>query len=362
MQATRVQIGLVILAYASFYAFHLANDYPDTFLVGRIFQSFHNRRCPKQYAPIQPQNVVPYQAQQSIQAPYNNCPQAYPTQQPVPQIPQQPPQRPQLNILKVPPGQPDLQAFNSLIGVDEAISAIKDTLELPLKYPYKVAEYRITPPKGVLFWGPPGTGKTSLARATAKYFACTFYSLRASELTSPLVGASEQNVRNLFADARANAPAVIFFDEIDAIGRKRDGRDLNRPSDLILNMLLAEMDGFESNSGLFVMGATNRKDVLDEALLRPGRFDRLIYIGLPGLEDRIRLWRLFLWGRPKAGNIDFNYLGQISNNFSPADIRAAVESASIEAAKRDAANGGKGIWGNDIVSAVEKIQMQQKRC
>jgi AAA+ superfamily predicted ATPase len=284
---------------------------------------------------------------------------AQPSQQ-TPRAQQQTPQQSSLNICKLPPAQPDRQAFNSLIGVDEAVSAIKDALELPLKHPTKVAEYRINPPKGILLWGPPGTGKTSLARATAKYFACSFYALSASELAAPLVGASEQNVRDLFADARANTPAVIFFDEIDAIGRKRDGMALNRPSDLILTMLLAEMDGFQSNDGIFIVGATNRKDVLDEALLRPGRFDRLIYVGLPNTEDRKKLWALFLQGRPTAGNIDLDYLANISKGFSPADIRAVVERASIEAAKRDAQNGGRGVWGKDVVSAAERIIMQKK--
>lgn len=250
---------------------------------------------------------------------------------------------------------PDLTAFDALVGVDEAIEAIKDALELPIRYPEKMKEYRITPPRGILLYGPPGTGKTSLARAASKYFACTFISVRGSEIAASLVGQTEQNVRGLFATARRERPTVIFFDEIDAIGRKRDGMALNRPSDLALNTLLAEMDGFETNNqGVFVLGATNRPDVLDDALLRPGRFDRLIEIRLPGLEARRDLWRLYLAGRPVRGAVDFDFLARASEGMSPADIRSVVERAAIEAVKQEVKGGEKGIDAQALHAFLER--------
>lgn len=249
-------------------------------------------------------------------------------------------------------------AFDSLVGVDHAVAAIKDALELPLLYPDLAQKYNIKPPRGILLYGPPGTGKTSLARATAEYFACYFINVKASELAGPYVGTTEKAVKDVFAQARANRPAIIFFDEIDAIARKRDGSHMNRPSDLMLNLLLAEMDGFskEENEGIFVMAATNRPDVLDEALLRPGRFDSLIETPLPDFEARKKLFQLYLRNRPLADDdpIDLNVLAEITEGMSPAEIEAACRKAAMIALKREAAGHGRGIRMSDLLSAINK--------
>ena len=258
----------------------------------------------------------------------------------------------------------NIHAFDRLVGVDHAISAIKDALEIPLMYPEKAREYGIKPSKGILFYGPPGTGKTSLARATAEYFGCYFVSVKASELVGPYVGTSEAAVKQLFAQARANKPAIIFFDEIDAIGRRRDGSHLNRPSDIVLNILLAEMDGFEKDEGVFVIGATNRVDVLDEALLRPGRFDSVIEIPLPDFKARKKLFSLYLRGRPISDEEFLNIykLAELTEGMSPAQIEAICKKAALAALKREIEGGeGKGIRMSDLVAAIEEEKMAQSR-
>lgn len=233
---------------------------------------------------------------------------------------------------------PNPAALDKVVGLDRAkqiaVSAIKMAMDDRI---YK--EYGLTPPGGMLLYGAPGTGKTSFARACAEAFGCTFYVVNASSLLGSLVGQSEQAVRNLFAHARAHRPAIIFWDEIDAVGQRRDGMNLNRPSDLILNILLAEMDGFNAKGekGVLVIGATNRIDILDEALLRPGRFDFKVEVGLPGFEDRVKLLQFFLKGRKTEG-ITTERLKEIAgqtDGWSPADLKALVDEAAWRALERN---------------------------
>jgi hypothetical protein len=233
---------------------------------------------------------------------------------------------------------PNPAALDKVVGLEKAkqmaVSAIKMAMDDRV---YK--EYGLTPPGGLLLYGPPGTGKTSFARACAEALGCTFYVVNASSLLGSLVGQSEQAVRNLFAHARAHRPAIIFWDEIDAVGQRRDGMNLNRPSDLILNILLAEMDGFNAKGekGVLVIGATNRIDILDEALLRPGRFDFKVEVGLPGFEDRVKLLQFFLKGRKTEG-ITTERLKEIAgqtDGWSPADLKALVDEAAWRALERN---------------------------
>jgi hypothetical protein len=234
----------------------------------------------------------------------------------------------------IPPKRPDPEAFNNLIGMDEAIQAIKDALEMPLKSPERIREYKINPPGGILLYGPPGTGKTCFARAAAGYFGCSFYAVNASSLVERYAGTAEQNIRELFAHARKHAPAIIFFDEIDAIGRRRDGEHYNRPSDIILQPLLGELDGFAGKQGVFVIAATNRPDVLDDALVRPGRFDCKIGMQLPGFEAREKLFKVYLRERPvKLTWQDLQQVLLASDGFAGADIRAACDQAAMRAAR-----------------------------
>lgn len=250
----------------------------------------------------------------------------------------------------------NLNAFKKLIGVDKAIEEIMDALELPLLYPEKVKDYGIKPPKGLLLCGPPGTGKTSLARAAAEYFGCYFVYVKGSELLKPYVGSSEESVKTLFGKARANKPAIIFFDEIDAICRKRDGSNLNRASDIILNILLAEMDGFEQDHDLFIIGATNRVDVLDEAVLRPGRFDSIIELSLPDEDARAKLFWLFLNGKPVAERLELMPFAQQTEGMSPAQIESICRKAALRALKREvSANCEKpGLKMEDVFAAIEE--------
>ncbi|MGI9862511.1 ATP-binding protein [Moorella naiadis] len=233
---------------------------------------------------------------------------------------------------------PNPAALDKVIGLEKAkqiaVNAIKMAMDSRI---YK--EYGLTPPGGMLLYGPPGTGKTSFARVCAEALGCAFYVVNASSLTASLVGQSEQAVRNLFAHARAHRPAIIFWDEIDAVGQRRDGMNLNRPSDLILNILLAEMDGFNAKGekGVLVIGATNRIDVLDEALLRPGRFDFKVEVGLPGFEDRVKLLEFFLKGRKVEGitREGLKEIAEHTEGWSPADLKALVDEAAWRALERN---------------------------
>lgn len=231
---------------------------------------------------------------------------------------------------------PDTTAFDRVIGLEKAKEAVKDALWAALNKPGQFRKYGVRPPKGLLLYGPPGTGKTSFARAAAEYFGCSFYVVNASSVISGFVGQTEQNIRSLFNHARANRPAVIFFDEIDAIGQKRTGQSINSPSDLALNTLLAQLDGFSGSDGVFVIAATNRPDTLDEALTRPGRFDLKIEIGLPDEEARGRMFELYVKSRPNELSYDdIKYLARTTEGMSPAGIRAASDRAALFAAKED---------------------------
>ncbi|BCV20358.1 ATP-binding protein [Moorella sp. Hama-1] len=234
----------------------------------------------------------------------------------------------------LPPRRPDPGAFDGLIGLDKAVDAIKTALELPLKQPEKIREYNLELPRGILLYGPPGTGKTSFARAAARYFGCSFYAVNASSLIGRYVGTSEANLRDLFAHARRHRPAVIFFDEIDAIGRRRDGSNLNRASDILLQLLLGELDGFAGREGIFIIAATNRADVLDEALVRPGRLDQKIELPLPGDRARRRLFEVYLRNRPTELNeTDYQNLAARTAGASAADIKAACDRAAWAASR-----------------------------
>lgn len=208
-------------------------------------------------------------------------------------------------------------------------------------------------PKGILLEGPPGTGKTLIAKAIASETNANFISISASEFVEVFVGVGASKVRNLFKQARENAPSIIFIDEIDAIGKQRSaGLNIgNDEREQTLNQILSEMDGFNSNENVIVIGATNRKDILDSALLRPGRFDRIVYVPLPDRSSRISILNLYLKNKKIEDNINIFLLAELTAGFSGAQINNLINEGAINAAR----NGEIIISQKNIEDALEKI-------
>jgi cell division protease FtsH len=226
--------------------------------------------------------------------------------------------------------------FADVAGADEAVQElheIKDFLQNPGKYQALGAKI----PKGVLLYGPPGTGKTLLARAVAGEAAVPFYSISGSDFVEMFVGVGASRVRDLFEQAKANAPAIVFVDEIDAVGRHR-GAGLGGGHDereQTLNQLLVEMDGFDTKGGVILIAATNRPDILDPALLRPGRFDRQIAVDAPDMEGRKAILRVHAKGKPFSPDVDLDAVARRTPGFSGADLANVINEAALLTARND---------------------------
>jgi transitional endoplasmic reticulum ATPase len=192
------------------------------------------------------------------------------------------------------------------------------------------------PSKGVLFYGPPGCGKTLLAKAVANECSANFISIKGPELLTMWFGESEANVRQIFDKARSAAPCVLFFDELDSVGvaRGSGGGDAGGAGDRVINQLLTEMDGVGAKKNVFFIGATNRPEILDEALLRPGRLDQLLYIPLPDPPSRLGVLKASLRKTPISKDVDINFIAKITDNFSGADLTEICQRAA-KAAVRD---------------------------
>ena len=226
--------------------------------------------------------------------------------------------------------------FDDVAGIDEAKEELGEIVEF-LKDPKKFTRLGGRIPKGVLLMGPPGTGKTLLARAIAGEAGVPFFSISGSDFVEMFVGVGASRVRDLFVQGKKNAPCIIFIDEIDAVGRHR-GAGLGGGHDereQTLNQLLVEMDGFESNEGVILISATNRPDVLDPALLRPGRFDRQVVVSLPDIKGREKILRVHMKKTPIASDVDPVVLAKGTPGFSGADLENLVNEAALLAAKRD---------------------------
>lgn len=252
-------------------------------------------------------------------------------------------------------GQTPTTKFSDVAGEDAAVQEveeIKDFLKDPSRY--KALGARI--PRGVLLYGPPGTGKTLLARAIAGEAGVPFYSMAGSDFVEMFVGLGASRVRDLFDEAKKNAPAIIFIDEIDAVGRKRGGSGMSGGHDereQTLNQLLVEMDGFAINEGVIVMAATNRRDILDPALLRPGRFDRTILVNYPDMAGRVAILQVHAKGKPIADDVDLENIAKRVPFSTGAELENIMNEAAILAARGRL----KAINQQTLVEAISRVQM-----
>ncbi len=221
--------------------------------------------------------------------------------------------------------------WDDVVGLDAVKEALREAIERPLKHPGLLREYGIKPSKGVLLFGPPGCGKTFLAKVVASESGAHFLHIKGPELLQQYTGQSEARLREIFTRARENAPCVVFFDEIDALAGARG--TANATSTQIITQLLTEMDGIEELKGVIVVAATNRPDTLDPALLRPGRFDRILYVPPPDRPARSALFRKELAARPIAEDVDFERLADLTEGYSAADITAICNAAAADAAR-----------------------------
>ncbi len=248
--------------------------------------------------------------------------------------------------------------FSEVAGNEEAKQDLEEVVEF-LKFPKKFLSVGAKIPKGVLLVGPPGTGKTMLARAVAGEANVPFFSISGSEFVEMFVGVGASRVRDLFSKAKKNAPCIIFIDEIDAVGRKRGsgmggGHDEREQT---LNQILVEMDGFEQGQNVIVLAATNRMDVLDSALLRPGRFDRRVSIGLPDRKDRLAILKVHFEKKPLAKGVDLDALAAKSAGSSGADLANIANEAAIVAARENRTE----ITEADVTSAFERVAIGPER-
>ncbi|WP_148883549.1 CDC48 family AAA ATPase [Thermococcus aciditolerans] len=223
--------------------------------------------------------------------------------------------------------------WDDIGGLESVKEELREAVEWPLKYPEAFLGLGITPPKGILLYGPPGTGKTLLAKAVANESEANFIAIKGPEVLSKWVGESEKNIREIFRKARQAAPTVIFIDEIDAIAPRR-GTDVNHVTDRLINQLLTEMDGIQENSGVVVIAATNRPDIIDPALLRPGRFDRLILVPAPDEKARLEIFKVHTRNVPLAEDVKLEELAKRTEGYTGADIEAVVREAAMLAMRR----------------------------
>jgi proteasome regulatory subunit len=247
--------------------------------------------------------------------------------------------------------------YSDIGGLEEQIREIRETIELPLLKPELFQKIGIEPPKGVLLYGPPGTGKTLLAKAVAGETNSTFIRVVASEFVQKFIGEGARIVREVFELARRKAPSIIFIDEIDAIAAKRIdvGTSGEREVQRTLMQLLAEMDGFDPLGNVKIIAATNRIDILDPAILRPGRFDRIIYVPLPDENGRYEIFMIHTRKMNLAKDVSLSQLAKITEGFSGADIKVACVEAGYNAIR----NGRDVVTMKDFLDAVEKIKARK---
>ena len=254
---------------------------------------------------------------------------------------------------------PDV-SWDDVGGLDQLKEELREAIEWPLLHREAFERAGASAPAGILLHGPPGTGKTLIAKAVARMTDSNFISVKGPELFSKWVGESEKGVREIFRKARQAAPCVVFFDEIDALAPKRSGSDASRASENVVSQMLTEMDGLEELQGVVVMGATNRPDMLDPALLRPGRFDRVVEVPLPDAGSRERILAIHARSKPLAPGADLAALARRAEGLSGAQLEAVADRAALAALRRHVASGSDDLDGiritqDDLERALEAV-------
>ncbi len=244
-------------------------------------------------------------------------------------------------------------SYEDIGGLDSQIEEIKEAVELPLLKPQLFAEIGIEPPKGVLLYGPPGTGKTLLAKAVARHTRATFIRVVGSEFVQKYIGEGARLVREVFQLAKEKAPSIIFIDELDAIAARRTNSDTSGDREVQRTMmqLLAELDGFDPRGDVKVIGATNRIDILDPAILRPGRFDRIIEVPMPGFEAREQIFRIHTRKMKLANDVNFKELSRLTEGATGADIKAICTEAGMFALREERTV----VTMMDMIKAIDKV-------
>jgi len=243
--------------------------------------------------------------------------------------------------------------WNDVGGLDGVKQELKEAVEWPLKHPESFVRLGIKPPKGILLYGPPGTGKTLLAKAVAKESEANFIQIKGPSLLSMWVGKSEEGVRKIFERARQVSPCIIFFDEIDSMAGKRGMEQGQKVTERVLNQMLSEMDGIEDLSNVIVIGATNRPDMLDSALLRPGRFDRILLVGAPSKEGRENILKIHTKNMPLAKDVKTEKIIEMTEGYVGADIESMVREAAMLALREDIES--KEVHMKNFEEAIKKV-------
>ena len=259
---------------------------------------------------------------------------------------------------------PDV-SWDDVGGLDELKEELKEAVEWPIKYKDAYDYVNVESPKGILLHGPPGTGKTLIAKALAKMTESNFISIKGPELLSKWVGESEKGVREMFRKARQAAPCIIFLDEVDALVPRRGGGSDSHVTENVVSQILTEIDGLEELNNVLIIGATNRLDIVDEALLRPGRFDRIIKVPNPDIDGRKHIFEIHTKNKPLANDVKISEIVRLTDDFSGAEIAAVANRAAITALKRYVDGKSKNIREikisqQDLVDAVDKVRPRKK--
>jgi transitional endoplasmic reticulum ATPase len=246
-------------------------------------------------------------------------------------------------------------AWDDIGGLEETKEELREAVEWPLKYPKLFEKAGIRPLNGILLFGPPGCGKTLLAKAIASESQSNFIAIKGPEIYSKWVGESERAVREIFRKARQAAPSIIYFDEIDAITSGRGMSESTHTFASIVNQILVEMDGIENRKGIVIIASTNRPDIVDPAFLRPGRFDRLLFVEAPDHEGRLKILKVHTKGMPLAENISLKKFAQMTEGYSGADLENVCREAGMQAIREEMEN-IKNIENKHFEFALSKIK------